>query len=161
MIIACPSCEKKFEIDSALIPPEGRNLKCGSCGKEWFYSNNLGETTIIKPSFINNENIDKPTKIVESNENQFEKNDKDLFDINTSNKKFTEKKIKSKKSTNFTLGKIFSYFFVIIITVIGLIIFLDTFKIPLSNYFPGLELLLYNLYETLKDMTLFIKDLSV
>ena len=37
MIISCPSCKKKFEIDANLIPKEGRNLKCGSCLNVWFY----------------------------------------------------------------------------------------------------------------------------
>ena len=37
MIISCPSCKKKFEIDGNLIPKEGRNLQCGSCSKVWFY----------------------------------------------------------------------------------------------------------------------------
>ena len=43
--------------------------------------------------------------------------------------------------------------------VIALIILLDTFQIQLSSIFPNLELFLYNLYETVKDMSLFIKDL--
>ena len=37
MIITCPCGEKKFEIDAALIPNEGRTLKCGSCDHVWFY----------------------------------------------------------------------------------------------------------------------------
>ena len=37
MIISCPSCKKKFEIDVNLIPKEGRNLQCGSCNHVWFY----------------------------------------------------------------------------------------------------------------------------
>ena len=37
MIITCPSCSKKFEIDSALIPEKGRHLQCGSCSHQWFY----------------------------------------------------------------------------------------------------------------------------
>ena len=37
MIISCPSCKKKFEIDANLIPKEGRNLQCGSCLNVWFY----------------------------------------------------------------------------------------------------------------------------
>ena len=40
MIIICPCKEKKFEIDAALIPAEGRKLKCGSCDEVWFYKKN-------------------------------------------------------------------------------------------------------------------------
>ena len=37
MIITCPSCKKKFNIDINLIPTDGRNLQCGSCDHVWFY----------------------------------------------------------------------------------------------------------------------------
>ena len=46
-----------------------------------------------------------------------------------------------------------------IMSFIALIILLDTFQIQLSSIFPNLELLLYNLYETMKDMLLFVRDL--
>ena len=47
----------------------------------------------------------------------------------------------------------------IIISFVALIIVLDTFKSPLDDKFPGLELLLYNLFETIKDIFLFNKNL--
>ena len=37
MIISCPACKKKFEINANLIPVDGRNLQCGSCMNVWFY----------------------------------------------------------------------------------------------------------------------------
>ena len=37
MIIQCTSCNKKFEVNVSLIPPEGRDLQCGSCNHTWFY----------------------------------------------------------------------------------------------------------------------------
>ena len=37
MIIECPTCSKKFNIDEKLIPDEGRLLKCGNCDHTWFY----------------------------------------------------------------------------------------------------------------------------
>ena len=43
MIIACEQCNKKFEIESRLIPNEGRLLKCGSCEHVWFYVNEVNE----------------------------------------------------------------------------------------------------------------------
>ena len=48
---------------------------------------------------------------------------------------------------------------VFIISIIALIILLDTFKFQLNNYIPGLDSLLNNLYESLKDLSLFFKDL--
>ena len=48
-----------------------------------------------------------------------------------------------------------------IITCIAIVIIMDTFKSPLTNIFPGVELLLYNLFETIEDMFLFFKNLLI
>ena len=37
MIIECINCNKKFEVNSDLIPEEGRNIQCGSCNHLWFF----------------------------------------------------------------------------------------------------------------------------
>ena len=37
MIIECPSCKKKFDVNANLIPKEGRLLECSSCNHQWFY----------------------------------------------------------------------------------------------------------------------------
>ena len=49
MIISCTNCNKKFEINSDLIPDSGRLLVCGSCNNEWFYTKEklVDETTQI------------------------------------------------------------------------------------------------------------------
>ena len=43
MIITCPNCNKKFEIDSSLIPENGRLLQCGSCNHKWHYVKEIVE----------------------------------------------------------------------------------------------------------------------
>ena len=48
---------------------------------------------------------------------------------------------------------------VFIITFIALIIVLDTFQIPIGKIVPDIEFLLYNLYETINDIKLFLIDL--
>jgi len=48
---------------------------------------------------------------------------------------------------------------VFIISFVALIVLLDTLKTPLINVFPGLEIILFNLFETLQDIKLFIIDL--
>ena len=78
---------------------------------------------------------------------------------NTSNNKRSAL-IKYKPESTFTVGKLLSYLIVLIITFVAVIIILDTFKNPLSLLFPNLELMLYNLFETLKDLILFTKDLK-
>ena len=150
MIIACPSCKKKFDVDENLIPDKGRLLKCGSCYQTWFF--NKDENVQIKPSkedLIIEEKIDiKDKKIT-----------KPLQNFSTNNKKGSEL-VKYQPKYNFTFGKFLSYIIVSIITFVAIIIVLDTFKDPLSGIFPNLELLLYNLFETLRDLILFAKDLN-
>lgn len=36
MILQCSSCQTKFLVDSALIPPDGRDVKCAACGHVWY-----------------------------------------------------------------------------------------------------------------------------
>ena len=151
MIITCPWCEKNFEVDSKLIPDEGRLLKCGFCEKTWFFNKNENNRlSDIKPitKNISNENIPK-----QSNKN------KEILKENTTNNKGSEL-IKYKPKSTLTVGKLLSYLIVFIITFVAVIIVLDTFKNPLSLFFPNLELMLYNLFETLKDLILFTKDLK-
>ena len=68
--------------------------------------------------------------------------------------------IKYRAKTSFTISKFLSYIIVFLVSFIGVIIILDTFKSPLSIFFPSLELLLYNMFETIKDLVLFAKDLK-
>jgi hypothetical protein len=67
---------------------------------------------------------------------------------------------KKEAKSNFTISKLFSYVLVLIISFVGFIILLDTFKSPLYDVFPNLEFLLFSFYETLKDLSLFIQDLA-
>jgi len=155
MIIECINCSKKFEVNSDLIPEEGRTIQCGACNHVWFYD--LKNQSSINPSDekaeIKNESlIKKETKY--KNENNITKQKIDKLDVNE------KALIKYQKKNQFKLSKFLSYILVLIITFIGLIIILDTFKNPLSIFFPNLELLLFNLFETLKDIFLFIKDLK-
>ena len=65
-----------------------------------------------------------------------------------------------KKSKNITFGKFLSYIIVSIISFAVFVILIDTIKTPLIDIFPGLEIILFNLFETLQDIKLFIIDLS-
>ena len=145
MIIVCPSCKKKFEIDQNLIPEEGRLLQCGFCDKKWFFNEEKKEVSEIK--------IDVENKKVTSSNST----DVNLEENKTSLEDNTDNIIKVKN--NFSFSIFLSYILVSIISFIALIIFIDTFKSPLYRIFPNLELILFNLFETLKDIKLFIKDL--
>jgi predicted Zn finger-like uncharacterized protein len=143
MIITCPHCEKRFEVDSNLIPKEGRILKCGSCDQTWFFDPSLEKIS----QDLKDIRIDKKSEIAE---------DEKITNI----KKQTKSEIKKiSKSSSFGVGKILSYLIVIIISFFGVIVILETFKTPLGNIFPGLEFMLYSLFETIKDISLFFKNL--
>ena len=163
MIIECPCKKKKFNIDINLIPAEGRNLQCGSCDRVWFYKkeNSIPETSLINEDIAIRENEEN------DNSNDYKSNDQEIKQPVKENKKSkselsaieeTESKPELVKKTQ--SSKFFSYLIVFIISLGALIILLDTLKTPLINIFPGLEVLLFNLYETLKDIKLFIIDLS-
>ena len=164
MIINCPNCNKRFKINTSLIPVEGRDLKCGSCDHVWFYKiepKNL-EPLSLKEDIIDNEDksdiVDK--KIEQTNE---VKKSSSQNKIDTKGKndldKIVEKQIPKKNKTKNTSGKFFSYIIVFIISFVALIILIDTLKTPLINIFPGLEAVLFSLFEMLKDIKLFIIDL--
>ena len=160
MIISCPNCNKQFKISPSLIPDNGRDVKCGSCDHVWFYKieDNKTEPLPLSDDFadkvIENEIDDK---IIENiNEPNNVSLQKDIDDKKSKTEdKITEKNI-IKKNTS---SKFFSYLVVSIISFVALIILIDTLKVPLINLFPGLEILLFNLFEILKDIKLFIIDL--
>ena len=146
MIIQCKNCNKEFEVNSNLIPQSGRKIQCGSCNHMWFYKK---EIKFPEPLTLND--------IIE--EEKFEKNifeNKYNKNLNKTIKKERPQATKTKKQTGI---KLFSYLIVFVITFLALIILIDTFKTPLINIFPSLELILFNLFETMKDIKLFIIDL--
>ena len=162
MIVTCPSCKKKFNIDINLIPSEGRNLQCGSCEHIWFYKKQdpISETLQINEDIPIKENEDskklKDGKLINQEKKVVEENKKTESKLSAIKKtEVTSKVIKKTQSSKF-----FSYLLVVIISLVAVIILLDTLKTPLIKIFPGLEVLLFNLYETLKDIKLFIIDLS-
>ena len=155
MIIQCINCNKKFEVDPELIPEKGRTIQCGSCDHNWFYKKDIPQ-----PSSEIHEEI----PVVEETQ-EINISNQEVSEINIQDEKLQDKTdtkqiddtTNSKKSNVF--NKIISYLIVAIISFVALIIVLDTFKTPLNNIFPNLEQILFNLYETFEDISLFFKDL--
>jgi len=170
MIITCNNCNKKFDIDSTLIPDKGRLLQCASCDHKWFFKNEVLEkkispinedTSIDKVnifdqnnSSINNEESvsDAPNDEVEVD---LEEENKEKIEINID--ETPQENTKPKKQKNF---KILNIFVVTIISFVAFIIIVDTFKYPIGKIVPNVEFILYNLYESIKDISLFIRDLN-
>ena len=141
MIIECPACSKKFNIDKKLIPDEGRLLKCGNCDHTWFYKKqqNLKLET-------------ESTKINEIEKNKSEINIKPV-DVPIKKTKKIRKKISKKSSTKESTSKelvsidkssvsrennIIKKIFLIIISIIAFILLIDTFKNHISVIFLSL-----------------------
>ena len=163
MIIECTNCNKKFRVDDDLIPEDGREIICGSCNYAWYFK---PEKTSEKSLVLDNEMIDLQKKTDQNDINfhenfsnfKSEKNPKNN-QIEISKETNVDFKIKKKNKYSKT-SNFFSYLIVVIISFIALIILVDTIKSPLINIFPGLEIVLFNLFETLKDVRLFITDLT-
>ena len=160
MIIACINCDKKFNVNSELIPNEGRTIQCGSCNHVWFFKKSDQDKKDFKKSLQDNDdvfkNTEKKTKLTKKN-----KQYKDTKKTNEITNSKSSEIVKYQPKSRFTIVNFLSYFLVVIISFVGLIIVLDTFKSFLYNFFPNLEFFLFSLYEILKDIQLFIKDLFI
>ena len=182
MIITCNNCNKKFDIDSSLIPDKGRLLQCASCDHKWFFKKEVLENTVnpivedidndnvnifVQNNLSNNDEInpsdllkdevhvDTEEKLDEKIEVNNEEEPKNKIDANTNERTTTNDK--PKKQKNF---KILNIFIVGIISFVAFIIIVDTFKYPIGKIVPNVEFILYNLYESIKDISLFIRDLT-
>ena len=163
MIIVCIKCNKKFNVDAKQIPEKGRKIQCGICNHIWHFKikDSLNKSLILddknsQENISEKDNTKKNTNIlikektaVSVKNNEIKKDNK--IQENTT----AENIIKIRKISDF-----FSYLLIFIISFVALIILLDTLKYLLINVFPSLEIILFNLFETLKDIKLFIIDLT-
>ena len=134
MIISCNKCKKKFDVDANQINDTGRMLECGSCKHRWFFIKDKSHDIVIEKIIM----------------------EKPIFNVD-------EAKIEelTNDSVNRKINKLnfLNLILVFIISFIAIVIVVDTFKSPLGKIVPNIELLLYSLYESLKDVVLFFKDL--
>jgi len=165
MIIKCENCNKKFELEKSLIPDSGRLLKCSNCEYTWFFNRNKKSSTIL-PEYKNDDlSINQNDTILKTEKSSKKDNEiqkKTLTNENLTTDIISENNNKIEKlNSRFNFNKILSFFLVTLISLTALVILLDTFKAPLSGSFPKLEIILYNLYETIKDIYLFLKNLFI
>ena len=157
MIITCTNCNKKFEIDSELIPTDGRLLECSKCNNQWFFKKETlineiistkEEDKKIDQNNLEKENINenKTNIVVKKPETESitsvkdNHNSQDIHEVSI--KKKNDMKIKSKSFNTNILNLILLF----IISMSGLIILVDTFKAPISLVIPNIELILYNFF---------------
>ena len=167
MIIQCVNCNKKFEIQDKLIPDDGRLLECGSCAHQWHYTpiTKLELTDEVQTKVdevqvktdevqIKDEPAEqlivkktkKKSKIIE----KIDENDADN-EIDHTNENITTKK-KNISFINFLLVGIISF--------VAIVILVDTFKNQIAYVIPNISLYINELHEILRDIFLFIADLS-
>ena len=167
MIIQCVNCNKKFEIQDKLIPDDGRLLECGSCAHQWHYTPitklELTDEVKIKADEVQIKTDEvqikdepaeqlivkktkKKSKIIE----KIYENDADN-EIDHTNENITTKK-KNISFINFLLVGIISF--------VAIVILVDTFKNQIAYVIPNISLYINELHEILRDIFLFIADLS-
>ena len=177
MIIECPNCNKKFNLDKKLIPENGRTLKCISCDHIWHYKIQITESVDdLEISEAKNTNLDINISEIEKKEDEHneEINTENLTDLNQGvlskdrtedeedeeiDEDGTKDEIKNEEK-QVKIKTILVYITVVIISLLGLIFLFDTFKSYLFNMFPSITPLFDSFYETLLDFKLFIKDLT-
>ena len=182
MIITCNNCNKKFNLDSNLIPDKGRLLQCASCNHKWFFKKEILENTVSPiVEDIDNDNVNvfdqnNPTNNDEINPSDLSKEETEIDaeeehdeKIKVNNDEAPNEKIDTNIDENTTVNakpkqqknfKILNIFIVAIISSVAFIIIVDTFKYPIGQVVPNIEFILYNLYESIRDISLFIRDLT-
>jgi len=126
------------------------------CQHTWFFKNAISIDTDKSVDF------NSPTLMEDTSGS--EKDDL-IVENNLDNQELSENKNKRWSSfTKSNLGKkkrisIINLTLVFIISFIALIILTDTFKSQIGKIVPSVDFLLYNLYESIKDILLFINDL--
>jgi len=172
MIITCNNCSAKFNVDDSVIPENGRLLQCNSCNNKWFFKKEIivEPVTPVKINKITKE-IDIPKEEValldEESPKTIELLDSSITEDPMVGNASIENEIKKNENNNpkvkFSKNKkkynVLGLIIVFIISFVALIIFLDTFQIPIGKIVPNIEFFLYNLYETINDIVLFFSDL--
>ena len=173
MIIQCENCNKKFEIQDNLIPDDGRLLECGSCAHQWHYTpiTKLELTDEVPIKDVPTDEVpikDEPADEVPIKDEPAEeliikkvkkksKIIKKIYENDSDNEiDQTNENIKTKeKNISFI-----NFLLVGIISFVAIVILFDTFKNQIAYVIPNISLYINELHEILRDIFLFIADLS-
>jgi predicted Zn finger-like uncharacterized protein len=69
MRLTCPNCGARYEVDDALIPPEGRDVQCSDCVTTWFQAGrrtSMPDAPAARPPFV--EEADAEDEVVDAPE---------------------------------------------------------------------------------------------
>ena len=153
MIIQCENCNKKFEIQDNLIPDKGRLLECGSCAHQWHY------TPITKLELTDEVQIkDEPTEqLIVKKTKKKSKIIKKIYENDADDEIDQTNEIITTKEKNISF---INFLLVGIISFVAIVILVDTFKNQIAYVIPNISLYINELHEILRDIFLFIADLS-
>jgi len=153
MIIQCENCNKKFEIQDNLIPDKGRLLECGSCAHQWHY------TPITKLELTDEVQIkDEPTEqLIVKKTKKKSKIIKKIYESDADDKIDQTNESVTTKQKNISF---INFLLVGIISFVAIVILVDTFKNQIAYVIPNINLYINDLHEILRDIFLFIADLS-
>ena len=152
MIISCEKCNKKFDLADNLIPTTGRLLQCGSCTHQWHY---IPESKIELVNEVKDE-VKTSNQIRKTQQKPVKKR---IEKRKTSKNQNIHQSYSEGSATKEGRIGFFSFLLITIISLISLVILLDTFKLHLSTIIPNIDFYLHSLYDTLKDIFLFFTDL--
>ena len=153
MIIQCENCNKKFEIQDNLISDDGRLLECGSCAHQWHY------TPITKLELTDEVQIkDEPTEqLIIKKTKKKSKIIKKIYENDADDEIDQTNEIITTKEKNISF---INFLLVGIISFVAIVILVDTFKNQIAYVIPNISLYINELHEILRDIFLFIADLS-
>ena len=162
MIISCPECNKRFNIDQNLIPEDGRLLQCSNCMHKWHFIIEKNKEKIeqpIKSEEIITESKNQEKKINPSQEFIPTEDETVEKKLKKEQKEQKRKKKEQKRKKKDKPIKLLNMIIVVIISVAAFIIIIDTFRIELSKFMPFLNPMLDSFYAIIADINSFIKDL--
>ena len=61
MILTCPSCSTRYVVKDNAIPPQGRKVRCASCGESWMQGALVSDDAEFEPPVIE---TDEPADVV-------------------------------------------------------------------------------------------------
>ena len=124
--------------------------------KELIYNDvekKIPNSDVIIKDITNELNLKREKSIINKALSSNVKNQKINLSLDPSSESIPSEKVIKVKNNFLKLILVF------IVTIIALIILADTLKKPIGFFIPNIELILYNLYESLKDIISFFSDL--
>ena len=140
MLLSCSSCDSRYLINSADLKPNGRTVRCVTCGHEWFQKINLEEE----------ESLASPIPVVSKTENNASLQERSF----SSNLPSTYIKKENPKVFNSILVVIFLIVSIFIFILIkregmGLIVLLNFY---IQEFYFNIKLIIHDLAKLLHQI---------